>query len=182
MPDQSEHLNEKQIQSELIYDGRVVHLYRETVQLPDGQTAVRDVVHHSGAVAILPFDPDGKLIMVRQFRLPARRALLEIPAGALEPGEAPERCAIRESQEEIGYKPGSLERIGGVYLAPGYSTEFIHFFVARDLTESRLAHDADEFLDVERYSLEDVYALIKEGKITDAKTISALMMYQLLKG
>jgi ADP-ribose pyrophosphatase len=176
----SDHLNEKSIQNELLYDGRVVHLYRETVELPDGTTATREVVRHIGAVAILPFDADGKLIMVRQFRLPARQALLEIPAGTLEPDEAPEACAIRECQEEIGYKPGHIQRIGSVFLAPGYSTEHLHFFVARDLIESRLAHDADEFLEVERYSLDEVQGMIASGAICDAKTLSGLMIYRAL--
>ncbi len=176
----SDHLNEKSIQNELIYDGRVVHLYRETVQLPNGTTASREVVRHNGAVALLPFDADGKLVMVRQFRLPARRTLLEIPAGTLEPGEEPEVCAVRECQEEIGYKPGRIEKIGGVFLAPGYSTEFIHFFLARDLIESRLEHDVDEFLEVERYTLDEVQAMILRGEICDAKTVSALMTYRAL--
>jgi ADP-ribose pyrophosphatase len=175
----SDHLHEKNIQSELIYDGRVVHLYRETVQLPDETTAVREVVRHSGAVALLPFDADGKLVMVRQFRLPARQTLLEIPAGTLEPGEDPLACAIRECQEEVGYKPEFIQKIGGVYLAPGYSTEYIHFYLARDLVESRLAHDDDEFLEVERYTLDEVRAMIRAGEICDAKTVSALMTYQL---
>lgn len=171
-----DHLHETLTDSELIHDGRVVHLYRETVTLPDGRPVIRDVIHHGGAVAIIPIDADGHILMVRQYRIAARRVLLEIPAGGLEPGEDPADCALRECQEETGYKPGQLEKIGGVFLAPGYSTEFIHFFIARDLTASRLDQDDDEFLEVERVSLSATLNMIKSGEICDAKTVSALLM------
>jgi ADP-ribose pyrophosphatase len=167
--------------SELVYDGRIVHLYKETVELPDGKTAVREIIHHVGAVAVIPIAPDGKIVLVRQYRLAARRVMLELPAGTLNPGEAPETCAIRECQEEVGYKPGNLEAIGGVFVAPGYSTEYIHFFVATDLTRSVLDADADEFLKVEHLSEAQVLDAVIQRVIVDAKTISAFMMWQARK-
>ncbi len=166
------------ISSELLYDGRIVHLYKETVRLPNGEIATREVVKHAGAVAIVPIDADGKVLMVRQYRLPTRRILLEIPAGTLEPGEEPLVCAVRELQEETGYKPGHLERLGGLYTAPGYTSEFIHLFMATDLTESRLAHDVDEFLELERFPFSETLRLIDTGEIVDGKTISGLLLAQ----
>jgi len=175
-------LAENILSSELLYDGRIVHLYKETVRLPNGETAAREVIKHAGAVAIVPIDADGKVLMVRQYRLPTRRVLLEIPAGTLEPGEDPLACADRELQEEIGYKPGQLERLGGIYTAPGYTSEFIHLFLATDLTESRLSPDADEFLELARLPFDEVLRLIQAGEIADGKTISGLLLAQVKRG
>ncbi len=169
-------LTEMRIGSEMIYSGRVVHLDLDTVLLPNGKTAMREVVRHSGAVAIVPIDTDQNIIMVRQYRHPIGRILLEIPAGTLHEGEAPELCAVRELQEEIGYKPGHLEKIGAVYLAPGYSSEFIHLYIATDLQESHLEMDEDEFIEVERVSMADALTRIQKGEIADAKTISAVLL------
>ncbi len=169
-------LTETKIGTELIYSGRVVHLYLDTVQLPNGKTATREVVRHGGAVAIVPVDADRNIIMVRQYRHPIGRILLEIPAGTLHEGEVPELCAVRELQEEIGYKPGHLEKIGAVYLAPGYSSEFIHLYMATDLQESQLEMDEDEFIEVERVTIADALTRIQKGEIADAKTISAVLM------
>jgi ADP-ribose pyrophosphatase len=171
-------LTENIISSELLYDGRIVHLYRETVRLPNGEVATREVVKHAGAVAIVPIDAEGNVLMVRQYRLPTRRTLLEIPAGTLEPEEAPLICAARELQEETGYKPGHLEQLGGIYTAPGYTSEFIHLFLATDLTESRLAPDADEFLQLVRLPFSETLRLINTGEIADGKTISGLLLAQ----
>jgi len=171
-------LTETTLSSDLIYDGRVVHLYVETVRLPNGSTAKRDVIKHIGAVAIVAFDADGKMLLVRQYRQAARRILLEIPAGTLEPGEAPLACAIRELQEETGYKPGKIESLGGIFPAPGYTSEFIHLFLATDLTESRLALDEDEFIEVLHLSVADTLKLIASGEIADAKSISGILLAQ----
>lgn len=172
----SDSLSEKKLTSELIYDGRVVHLYIDTVQLPNGHSAKREIVRHPGAVAIVPLDASRNVILVSQYRHAAGRVLLEIPAGTLNPGEDPDLCAARELQEEIGQKPGSLKKLGGIYLAPGYSTEYIHLYLATDLVESRLNMDADEFIEVSRLPMPEVIRRIQSGEIADAKTISAIMM------
>jgi ADP-ribose pyrophosphatase len=171
-------LTEKLIGSDLIHDGKVVHLYVDTVRLPNGRTTRRETVRHSGAVAIIPLDSDGKIVLVRQYRHAAGRALLEIPAGTLNKGEDPDQCAIRELQEETGYKPGKLQKIGGIFVAPGYSTEFIHLYLATDLTASRLDMDADEFIEVQHVPLPEVLNRIRSGEIPDAKTICALFLAQ----
>jgi len=169
-------LTENIVSSELLYDGRIVHLYKETVRLPNGETATREVVKHAGAVAIVPIDAEDNVLMVRQYRLPTRRVLLEIPAGTLEPNEDPLVCAARELQEETGYKPGLLEPLGGIYTAPGYTSEFIHLFLATDLTESRLAVDDDEFLELTRIPFKETLRLIDSGEIADGKSISGLLL------
>ncbi len=169
-------LTEKQLNSELIYDGRIVHLYVDTVQLPNGNVAKREVVRHGGAVAIVPVDANGKLVMVQQYRHAVGRIMLEIPAGTLNKGEDPDTCAIRELQEEIGAKPGTLKKLGGIFVAPGYSTEFIHLYLATDLTDSRLDMDEDEAIEVQHLSLNDVIARIRSGEIVDSKTISAVLL------
>lgn len=174
-------MTEEILGSEMIYDGRIVHLYKETVRLPNGETTTREIIHHSGAVALIPIDPDGKLVLVRQFRLAARRVMLELPAGTLAPGEAPLACAERECQEEIGYKPGHLEPLGGIFVAPGYTTEYIHFFVATGLTPSVLDGDEDEFLQVEHLSAAEVLDRIMRQEIIDGKTISAFLLWQARK-
>jgi ADP-ribose pyrophosphatase len=133
-------------------------------------------VRHSGAVAIVPLDGEGKIVLVRQYRHAAGRALLEIPAGTLNKGEDPDQCAIRELQEETGYRPGKLQKIGGIFVAPGYSTEFIHLYLATDLTASRLDKDVDEFIEVQHVPLPEVLNRIRSGEIPDAKTICALFL------
>lgn len=176
--DPNARLTEEQLHSQLIYDGKVVHLYLDTVKLPNGNTTRREIVRHSGAVAIVPLDAERRIILVRQFRYAAGRVLLEVPAGTLEVGESPDVCAVRELQEEIGYRPNKLQKIGGVFVAPGYTTEFIHLYLASDLVPSRLDADDDELLEIVRLPLGEVLARIRHGEIADAKTISAIFLAQ----
>lgn len=173
-------LNETTLASEPIYRGKLVHLYRDTVRLPDGTHAEREIVHHPGAVAMVPLleDDSGtpRVLLVRQFRAAVQRPLLEIPAGTLEPGEDPLQAAARELQEEIRYRPGHLERLGGEYTAPGYTTELIHLFLATDLQPSALTGDADEFIDVVTLPLPLALAMIDRGEIEDGKTLIGLLL------
>lgn len=171
-------LTERQLHSQLIYDGKVVHLYVDTVMLPNDSTTRREIVRHGGAVAIVPIDAEGRAVLVRQYRYAAGRVLLEIPAGTLEAGESPDVCAVRELQEETGYRPGKLQKIGGVFVAPGYTTEYIHLYLATELVPSRLDADDDEFLEVLHLPIADVLTRIKHGEIADAKTISAILLAQ----
>jgi len=127
-------------------------------------------------VALLPVGQDGLIWFVRQYRHPAGKRLLELPAGTLEPGEPPEECARRECREEIGMAPGRLERLGGFYLAPGYSTEYLHVFLAADLQPSPLPGDEDEQLEIERLGLEQALRRMRRGEIEDAKSLAALLL------
>lgn len=169
-------LREETVASQRAFDGRLVKVRVDTVRLADGSEARREVVEHPGAVAVLPVLDDGRVILERQWRQPVGEALWEIPAGTLTPGEAPEDCARRELAEEIGYAPGGLERLTSVFLAPGYSSEMIHLFVARGLREVEGHADADERIHAAPLTLDRVRAMIANGEIRDAKTVCAVLL------
>jgi ADP-ribose pyrophosphatase len=158
-----------------IYDGKVVKLAIVEIPLPNGGSAERELIEHHGAVAVVALDDAQNVLLVRQFRIGADDSLYEIPAGLLEPGESPDNSASRELREEIGYRPGSLEAIGGFYTAPGYTTEYIHLFLARDLTPAPLQQDADEFIEVIRVPLTEALTMIEMQTIVDGKSIIALL-------
>jgi ADP-ribose pyrophosphatase len=168
-------MQETILRTEEIYNGRVINVALHEVRLPDGTTARRELVRHPGAVAMVALLPRRKVLLVRQYRIAAGQVLSEIPAGTLRPGEPPEQCAIRELQEETGYRPGNLESLGGFYVAPGYTTEYIHLFLATSLTEARLDGDSDEFIEVQPVSLRVALAMIERGDIVDGKTITGLL-------
>ncbi|OGO17322.1 MAG: hypothetical protein A2Z14_17525 [Chloroflexi bacterium RBG_16_48_8] len=164
------------LKSELVFQGKVFNIRIDEVQKADGQRMRVDVVEHGGAVVILPFDEEGRIWFVDQYRYPVGRRLLELPAGTLDPGEDPEICAVRECREEIGMSPGYLTPLGGLYLAPGYSTEFVHFFVAQNLSPAPLALDEDEDLKVKCLTVGEVKEWITKGQIYDAKTLAGLFL------
>jgi ADP-ribose pyrophosphatase len=168
-------MQEEIVRTKKIYKGRIISLVVHDVRLQNGDPAKRELVQHPGAVALVALDAQHKVLLVRQFRIAAGKVLAEIPAGTLRPDEPPDDCAVRELQEETGYKPGKLERLGGFYVAPGYTTEFIHLYLATDLIESRLDGDADEFIEVDRVSLPDALAMIERGDIQDGKSITGLL-------
>jgi ADP-ribose pyrophosphatase len=164
-------LMEKTISSERIYEGRTINLRRDTVELPDGRHAQREIVEHPGAVSIVPILEDGTVILVKQFRAPINKVTLEIPAGKLEPGETPEHCAARELAEETGYRAGRLEHKGTFYTTPGFSDEIMYLYLATDLRPVDSQPDFDEFLAGERIGLEKLLEMAEQGKIIDAKTL-----------
>lgn len=168
-------MEETILSREEIYSGRVVNLSVATVRLPNGGESRRELVKHPGAVAIVALDADQNVLLVRQFRLAAGKILLEIPAGTLKPDEPPEVCARRELQEETGYLPGKLEAIGGIYPAPGYTTEYIYLYLATDLSESKLEMDDDEFIEIERIPLKEALGMVERDELVDAKSITALL-------
>jgi ADP-ribose pyrophosphatase len=160
-----------------VYRGRVVSLRVDDLDLGGGRTARREVVEHAGSVTVVAFDEQGRLLLVRQYRHPVGKDLLELPAGTFDPGDDGESCALRELQEETGYRPGRLERLGGFYLAPGYSTEYQDVFLATDLVESRLAPDEEEDIELVRLPLEGALRLLDSGEIEDVKSAGALLLY-----
>ncbi len=170
-------MNEMILSTKRIYSGRVVTLDLCEVELPDGQHQMREIIQHPGATGLIALDNQDHILLVRQFRSASAQVMSEIPAGLLNTGEVPMIAAIRELQEETGYKPGKIEPLGGFYPAPGYTTEYIHLFVASQLIESRLPADEDEFIEVDHVTLADALAMIERGEIQDAKTIIALLMY-----
>jgi ADP-ribose pyrophosphatase len=164
------------LNSETIYTGRVFSLQRDAVRLPDGKTARLDILRHPGAATIVPVDDARRVWFVQQYRHAAGRVLLELPAGTLNAGEAPEVCAAREVREEIGMAAGKLEYLGGFFNAPGYSTEFLHIYLATDLRPDPSPHDDDEFLEIEKIPIAMAMAMASDGRIVDAKSIAALML------
>lgn len=171
-------LKEQTIDSKVVFDGKLVKLRVDTVKLPDGREATREIVVHRGAVAMVPLLDHDKVVMVRQYRQAAGEILLEIPAGTSEPGEEPDACANRELQEETGYKAGKITRLFSSYLAPGYSSEMLHTYLAEDLIKAESQTDEDEFVEVVEISISEAVDLIRTGGIKDAKTICGILMAQ----
>ncbi|WP_214777446.1 NUDIX hydrolase [Exiguobacterium sp. s22] len=172
-------MEEKTIEREVIYQGKIFDVEKHVVSLPNGNTSVRELVYHNGAVAILVIDESDKIVMVEQYRKAFESMSLEIPAGKLEKGEEPVSSAERELEEETGYTAESLEKIFSFYGAPGFCSERVDVFVARGLSAGEMNLDEDEFLNVKRYSFDEAVDLLNRGVITDAKTIMAIQWWQL---
>ena len=166
------------IRSETTYRGRVLNVRRDQVRLPDGRSVHLDVIEHAGSVTLVPVDEANRIWFVRQYRHAAGEYLLELPAGMLEEGEPPVQCARREIREEIGMAAGRLEQLGSFFLAPGYSTETMVVFLARDLHTDPLEVDADEIISVEQIPVDRVYRMSQAGEIRDAKSLAALHLAQ----
>ena len=173
---------ESQISSELIYDGKIVHLYRDTVTLPNGQPAIREVIRHVGAVCVVPLTDEGEVICVRQFRYPHGKVLLEIPAGKLDSKEEDRpSAALRELQEETGARCERLIPLGQLLTTPAFVDEVIDMYLAEGLTFGDTNPDEDEFLDVVRIPLSDLVDRILRGEIADAKTQAAVLKVWVMK-
>ncbi len=167
---------EELLASKTYFNGRILSLRVDTVRLPKGIEATREVVDHKPAVVIIPIDEQDNVVLVRQYRYPVGEALLEAPAGILEDSESPEECALRELQEETGYAARRLQRLGEFWTSPGFCTELMHAFVARELVFSPLEPDEDEDIRTERFTLSRIAEMIRQGEIRDAKTIAAFLM------
>lgn len=167
---------EKQISSQHIFDGKVVRLYLDEVELPNGKTATREVVRHKGAVAVLAITPDNKIVLVEQFRYPCNRVLLEIPAGKLDvTGESPEQCALRELAEETPYTAQEVNLIYEFYTSAGFSDEKLYLYQAHNLVaNSTLSADEDEWLELKELSQDEARDALQNGEIVDVKTIIAI--------
>lgn len=152
------------------------------MRLASGRVTTREIVEHRPSVVMVPLDGEGTIYLIRQLRHAVDREILELPAGTTEPGETPEECVRRELQEEIGYAPGRVEEIGGFYTAPGYSTEYLHLFLATELVPSPAVAEDTEYIKPVRLPLEEVIRLIAAGQIQDAKTIAGLHLLLVRKG
>lgn len=175
---------EKILSNKTIYDGKIVHLDKETVQLPNGNEASREIVHHQGAAAIIAITDDNKIVMIKQWREPLKKVTLEIPAGKIEPSEhnTPEKTAWRELNEETRLTAQSLELITKFYTSPGFADELMYVYHAVKIkpVNEKLPQDDDEFLELVMLSPDEVQDAIDRGEICDAKTIMAVMLWQMM--
>ncbi|MDY0408370.1 NUDIX hydrolase [Virgibacillus soli] len=174
---------EKTIHTEKIFQGKVIDLQIDDVQLPNGKTSKREIVKHPGAVAIIPLTTDNKIIFVEQYRKPLEKSLVEIPAGKLEVEESPEDTAIRELEEETGYTTKRLQYITSFYTSPGFANELMYLYVADDLV--KMEHppkgDEDEFVELIMLTLDEAKELVEKGRIHDAKTNYAILYLEMLE-
>ncbi len=164
------------LKSEITYQGRAFSVRRDDLLTPGGNTVKYDIIQHIGSVILVPIDENGQLFFVRQYRHAAQMDLLELPAGTLEPDEPPYEAAAREIREETGMAADTLKEIGQFYLAPGYSTELMHVFLASGLRHDPLDPDADEYLSVEKLSVAEAFQLAEKGQLLDAKSLAALLL------
>jgi ADP-ribose pyrophosphatase len=167
-------MTERLVSSRRAYEGKLINVRVDEVRLESGRMATREVVEHPGAVAILPWD-GRRVALVRQWRHPTGRALLEVPAGTLDPGEAPMTTATRELAEECGLAAGQWEAGPSFFTAPGFCTELMHLYLATDLTDAPSAADDDESIEVEWLSLDEAMAAVEDGHIADAKSIAGIL-------
>lgn len=171
---------EKTIKTEAIFQGKIISLQVDHVELPNGEIVTREIVRHPGAVCVLAL-LDDKMLVVEQYRKPLERSQVEIPAGKLECGEDPMEAAGRELEEETGYRCETLRHVCSYYTSPGFADELIHFYVAENLVKGEVNLDDDEFLECEAITLEQAQQLIQEQRISDAKTIAAVYAWRLYK-
>lgn len=168
--------SEQVLKSQSIFEGKILNLRMDVVNLPDGSEASREVVEHKPAVVAVPVDSENNVILVRQYRYAVGQALLETPAGTVEESETPDEAVQRELQEEIGFFSRNCRALGGFWMSPGFCTEFMYAYLAKDLVPSKLPGDSDENIEIEHVPLLRVPKLIRVGEIQDAKSIAALLM------
>jgi ADP-ribose pyrophosphatase len=168
---------EKTITSRRIFEGRAFNVRVDTVITVDGRESTREIVEHAACIAVVARDANGDILLVRQFRKALEKELLEIPAGGIDPGEDPETAVKRELQEEIGYLPGRVVRLGGYYSSPGFCTEYLYLFLATDLQPSRLYAEDTPGIATVRVKPRQIRRMIREGQICDSKSVAGLLYY-----
>ena len=163
------------MKTEKIYEGKIVNLRIDTVELPDKKYSKREIVEHPGSVGIVPITNDGCMVLVRQFRKPIERSILEIPAGKIEINEEPRETALRELVEETGYHSKNMEFLFEFYTSPGFSNEKMYLFLATDLLKGEAEPEDGEYIEVKKIKIEDLMDKIKKGEISDSKTIISIL-------
>lgn len=168
---------EKTLSSRTIFDGRALKLRIDTVLTADGRESTREIIEHSECIVIAAVDGDDNILLVRQYRKAVEKELIEMPAGGIDPGEDAETAVRREMQEETGYLPGNVVRLGGFYSAPGYCTQYLHLYLATELTPSQLCAEDTAGITLVRVPIKDIPALLSSDKLEDTKSIAGLYMY-----
>lgn len=166
------------LESKELFHGKVMNVQVDTIVMPDGKTATREIVVRGNASAIVPIDENGNIIFVRQYRHPLKELVLEIPAGMIDGDEEPFACATRELEEETGYYSNNITLLAQMHSAIGFCTEKLFLYIAKDLKMGKQNFDEDEFIELETYSLEQAIQMIFNGKITDSKTMVAILGYK----
>ncbi len=175
-------MKERMLGTENIYQGRRINLRVDRVMLPSGRETTREIAAYPNSVGVIALDEKENVILVRQYRHAVGKTLLEIPAGGMEEGESPLQSALRELEEETGFTAVDMEEISGIYAAPGYSTEFLHLFVATGLKSGTSSNDEDENIEVVPMPLEDIPSLIRSGELCDGKSVVGLLSLLLYRG
>ncbi len=168
---------EKTLSSKYLYKGKILNWRIDTVQSPDGREATREIVEHQDVICVVPVNASGEILLIRQYRQAIKKELLEIPAGGIEPGESPDEAVRREMQEETGYFPGKLERMGGFYSSPGFCSEYLYLYLATDLKPSRLMAEDSEGIEVVPVKPRQIKQLIRSAAICDSKSQAGLLYY-----
>ena len=172
-------LIEKKLSSEDVFDGALLHVKCDTVKLPNGNEATREWIKHPGASSVIPVLPDGRIVLVRQYRYPIGKVTLEVPAGKLDaPDEDPLYCATRELSEETGYQAEHIEKMTTIATTVGFSNEYIHLYVAEGLTPGKQHPDEDEFINVVKVPLDEAVQMVLDGRIYDAKSAASILLVE----
>ena len=170
-----ENLIEKKVSSENVFDGVLLHVFKDKIELPNGNEAVREYIKHQGAVCVVPVTDEMEVVAVKQYRYPIGRVTIEIPAGKLDAGEEPLEAAKRELSEETGVESADIEYMGGLYPSVAYTDEIIHMYVAKNLVYGQAHTDDDEFLNVVKIPLKEFAQMVMNGEIQDSKTMAAIL-------
>lgn len=172
----------ERVKRELVHKGRIIDVYRDDMRTPSGAIEKYDVVEHKGACSMVAIDEDGKILMVRQYRIAIQKESLELPAGGINPGEDPKTCAMRELEEETGYRVEEAEHLIDVFTSVGFCNEKIYLYYADKLIPSKQNLDFDEYVQVERYTLDEIVAMCLSGEIEDSKTVAGIFAYKAKMG
>jgi len=168
-------IKEKTIKSEIVYNGKLLKVFKDDAKLPNGEIGIREWIDHPGAICCMPILPDGKIAMILQYRYSVKQEMIELPAGKLDEGETPENCALRELEEEIGYRANRLTFLANIHPAIGFANENMWLYLAEDLEKTEPLLDNDEFIELIPTKLEDAVEMVWCGDITDVKTIIGLL-------
>lgn len=174
-------MEEETLSSKIAFNGEILNVRVDEIRLPGGRKSTREIIEHSDAVAVVPIDRNGNMILVRQYRRGAGKDLLEIPAGCVEPGENPEETVRRELQEEIGYLPNKITSMGGFYASPGYNTEYLYLYLATELAPAKLHAEDTDSIEVVPVPIKSITDYIKSGKICDAKSVAGILYYMFMR-